>query len=212
MKALNSAKQLLTMLILSSIFSVASAASLTEKPDIRIFFGAGVTGGGEKLATVELEYDSGGSSNEDITSGGRITLTGGLIIPTPDPSFDLQVSFGWHTHAIFTSDDNIDFSRWPVEGLVFYKHRNYRFGSGITYHINPELDLQDINQPVYKFKNAPGWVFEAGYSLNGWQNSGFALGARFVLIDYELESVDNFDVVSEELDGNHFGIHANWMF
>ena len=139
-------------------------------------------------------------------------MTGGFIVPTHSPDFDLQFSFGMHTHAIFASNDSVDFTRWPLEGLAFYKYGNYRFGSGITYHINPEMDLQDINLPVYKFRNAAGLVFEVDYSINGWHKQGFMFGARFVLIDYELESVDNFNVNGDKLDGNHFGIHANWMF
>ena len=84
-------RTLVTLLV--SFFSIQLQAG---DPAVNWFIGAGLTGGGEDLATVEVEYSgsNNNSNNRDISSGGLLSLTGGVII-SPNPAFDLQASF-WH--------------------------------------------------------------------------------------------------------------------
>ena len=201
-------RTLVTLLV--SFFSIQLQAG---DPPVNWFIGAGLTGGGEDLATVEVEYSgsNNNSNNRDISSGGLLSLTGGVII-SPNPAFDLQASFGMHSDDVFAGGDSVSFTRWPVELLAFGKWGNNRLGGGISYHINPELDLEDVNRPVFEFENAPGLVAEYGYSLNGWGNGGLVLGARFMFIEYELEAVDNSPAKNNDVDGSHVGVNFYWLF
>jgi hypothetical protein len=63
-----------------------------------------------------------------------------------------------------------------------------------------------------KFDDALGWLVEYDYSFSGWENGGFVLGVRYLWIDYEVDKVNSFSASGGEVDGNHVGIHINYMF
>ncbi len=200
--------------LMTLLLSLSSVQLQAANTGVNGFIGAGLTGGGEDLATVEVQYSGNNSStnDRDISSGGLYSLTGGVIIQTPNPAIDVQASFGMHSDDVFAGGDSVSFTRWPLELLAFGKQGPHRLGGGISYHLNPELDLEDVNQPVYTFENALGWVAEYGYSLNGWGNKGLVIGARYMLIEYELETANNSPADNKPIDGSHVGINFNWLF
>ena len=175
------------------------------------FVGFGLTHGGDELAEVEVEYD-GDNHDEDLRAGELITLAAGIVVYFPLPEWSLQTSIGYHTDAVGDYDDDITFDRYPLELIPFYNFRNHRLGAGLSYHLSPELDLKEIGGPKVKFDDALGWLVEYDYSFSGWEKGGFVVGVRYLWIDYEVDKVNSIRTSGVEIDGNHVGVHVNYMF
>ncbi|MGB5438327.1 MAG: hypothetical protein WBN57_03795 [Gammaproteobacteria bacterium] len=204
-------------LIVVAIFlygmTTAVAASSAPKNDSRLkwFAGFGLTHGGDELAEVKLYYDD-DSHDEDLRGGELITIAAGIVFYLPQPSWSLQTSIGYHTDAVGDYNDDITFDRYPLELIPFYNFSNHRIGAGLSYHLSPELDLKEIGGPKVEFDDALGWLVEYDYSFSGWENDGVVLGVRYLWIDYEVDKVNKVGTPGIDVDGNHVGIHVNYMF
>jgi len=200
-------------IFLLGMANVIAVVADEPKNDLRMdwFVGLGITSGGDELAEAEVEYND-DTIDEDIRAGELITLTGGIVVYFPRSAWSLQTSIGYHSDSVGDYDDAITFDRYPLELIPFYNFGNHRIGAGLSYHLSPELDLKDIRGPKVEFDDALGWLVEYDYSFSGWENSGFALGIRYMWIDYEVNEVDGIRRSGFEFDGNHAGIHANYMF
>jgi len=200
-------------ILLLGMVTIVAAAENEEENLSRMdwFVGFGLTHGGDELAEVEVEYD-GDNHDEDLRAGELITLAAGIVVYFPLPEWSLQTSIGYHTDAVGDYDDDITFDRYPLELIPFYNFRNHRIGAGLSYHLSPELDLKEIGGPKVKFDDALGWLVQYDYSFSGWESGGFVLGVRYLWIDYEVDKVNSFSTSGVEIDGNHVGIHINYMF
>ena len=197
------------------MLGMATFAAAEDEPGIgpRMdwFVGFGLTHGGDELAEVEVYYDD-DSHDEDLRAGELITIAAGIVVYFPMPSWSLQTSIGYHTDGVGDYNDDIKFDRYPLELIPFYNFRNHRLGAGLSYHLSPELDLKEIGGPKVKFDDALGWLVQYDYSFSGWESGGFVLGVRYLWIDYEVDKVNSFSTSGVEIDGNHVGIHINYMF
>lgn len=175
------------------------------------FVGFGLTNGGDELAEAEVSYN-GDSHDEDLRAGELITFTGGIVVYFPLSAWSLQTSIGYHSDSVGDYDDDITFDRYPLELIPFYNFGNHRIGAGLSYHLSPELDLKEIYGPKVEFDDALGWLVEYDYSFSGWGSGGFVLGVRYMWINYEVDEVNGIHTSGIEFDGNHAGIHVNYMF
>ena len=200
------------VLLLSMVAVVAATANEQENGSrMDWFVGFGLTHGGDKLAEAEVEYN-GDTYDDDLRAGELLTIAAGIVVYFPQPAWSLQTSIGYHTDSVGDYDDDITFDRYPLELIPFYNFSNHRIGAGLSYHLSPELDLKEIGGPKVKFEDALGWLVEYDYSFSGWEKGGFVLGVRYMWIDYEIDKVGSFSVSGAEVDGNHVGIHINYMF
>jgi hypothetical protein len=198
------------LLCMATIFSaVANEPEKGSRMDW--FVGLGLTHGGDELAEAKVYYDD-DTHDEDLRAGELITIAAGIVVYFPQPAWSLQTSIGYHTDAVGDYDDDITFDRYPLELIPFYNFRNHRIGAGLSYHLSPELDLKEIGGPKVEFDNALGWLVEYDYSFSGWESGGFILGVRYMWIDYEVDKVNSISASGVEVDGNHVGIHINYMF
>jgi len=192
---------------------VAAAADEPEKRSrMNWFVGFGLTHGGDELADVEVYYDDDSHHDEDLRAGELITIAAGIVVYFPMPSWSLQTSIGYHTDDVGDYNDDIKFDRYPLELIPFYNFGSHRLGAGLSYHLSPELDLKEIGGPKVEFDDALGWLVEYDYSFSGWENDGFVLGVRYLWIDYEVDKVSNIRTPGNDVDGNHIGIHVDYMF
>ena len=123
------------------------------------------------------------------------------------------MTIGYHFDEVSADNGDITFERYPLELIPFYNFRNHRIGAGLSYHLSPELDLKELGGSKVEFDDALGWLIEYDYSFSGWRSGGFVLGARYLWIDYQVEKVDDRRVPGcFEFDGNHVGIHVDFMF
>ena len=200
------------VLLLSMVAVVAATANEQENGSrMDWFVGFGLTHGGDKLAEAEVEYN-GDTYDDDLRAGELLTIAAGIVVYFPQPAWSLQTSIGYHTDSVGDYDDDITFDRYPLELIPFYNFSKHRIGAGLSYHLSPELDLKEIGGPKVKFEDALGWLVEYDYSFSGWEKGGFVLGVRYMWIDYEIDKVGSFSVSGAEVDGNHVGIHINYMF
>lgn len=198
------------------LYGMATAVAATDAPEnnsrLKWFAGFGLTHGGDELAEVELYYDDDSHHDEDLRAGELLTIAAGIVVYFPLPSWSLQTSIGYHSDEVGDYNDDIMFDRYPLELIPFYNFSKHRIGAGLSYHISPELDLKEIGGPKVEFDDALGWLVEYDYSFSGWENDGVVLGVRYLWIDYDVDKINKVRTSGIDVDGNHVGIHINYMF
>jgi len=159
---------------------------------------AGIHLGGDTLANT---VDRNGNDFK-IKAGDLITLGIG-------PHFDLtdnthiRTLIGWKVDSVqalsdssidSSSTDNTKFSRFPLDVMYFYQTRNWNFGGGLTYHMNPSLSGDLINKVNYD--NALGYALEVAFRLGEF----FYLGGKYTIINYKEKNSN------AKVDGNSVGV------
>lgn len=148
----------------------------------------GLTGGGDKLATVRFSD----GSTESINAGGLVHLGLGFVWQPVLTPLSVQATIGWHGDTITADNGDLRFTRVPIELLGFvHPAPNVRIGGGVRWVTSPELktDVAGLNDSI-RFKDTTGAVAEAGYRFGQrtWLN------LRYTVEDYEAESVNGFAV------------------
>lgn len=153
---------------------------------------AALAAGGDELATISFTN----GDSQDIKAGSGVYLGGGFLHNFAAVPVSVQVTLGYFVADTAATNTQARFSRYPLDAMVFYRNAGHRFGAGLTYHLSPTLDLDQLGG-TYKFENAQGLVLEYGYK---W------FGIRYTTIDYEAKGF------AYTASGNHLSIQANWGF
>ena len=158
----------------------------------------GLDFGGDTLVT--MIYTDGHDS--DIKAGELFHFNAGVIIPNGTTDFETQFTIGWKFDKSSAENGDVSFDRFPVEILEFYKLRRFRFGGGITYHINPSLDGDGFASGIEaEFDDALGFVLQVDYMFRQ-----FSVGLRYTDIEYEVKDS------GVDVDGNSIGIVLGLRF
>jgi hypothetical protein len=175
-------------------------AGTAQARDSNLLFQFGLDMGGDELAKVT--YTNG--DTETIDAGGLFQLALGTTFqtaPESHPNLETQLSLGLKLDLTTAENGDLTWSRIPVEVLEFYTTPQWRFGGGLTYHMNPSLDgsgeAANIN---VDFDNALGAILEVDYITAGKTY----VGGRVTLIDYT--------VGSTKLSGNSVGVTVGVRF
>lgn len=181
--------------------ATAGAGQVAEqgKP-LRFLLGAGLTFGGDTLATVN--YADG--STDSITAGGGFMLYGGLDYRLDD-AISLQGTLGVHLDTTKpASNGEVTFGRMPLELLAYYHLGDaFRLGGGMRIVTGAKLQGSGIAGNIYqKFDNTVGMVIEGEYLLH----RSFGIKLRHVSEHYQ----ESGSPVSH--NGSHFGVLANLYF
>ena len=166
---------------------------------LRFLLGAGLTSGGDKLATAE--YENG--TEQDIRAGSFFALLAGVDYRV-NSAFSLQATVGFHVDDTTASNGSITFKRFPVELLAYY-HPNakMRFGGGARYVGSPKLSLSGAAGSGHvNFDNTMGAIVEFEY----FYTPKLGLKVRYVAEKYDTEGLE------KKIDGNHVGFFANYYF
>lgn len=177
-----------------------SAAQAQTANPVRFVVGAGITSGGDKMATAR--YTNGDSSK--IKAGSGLQLLAGVDYRV-NPQVSLQANVGVHTH--FTpeaSNGDANFTRIPVELLAyFHPSAQWRIGGGARLVASPKLNGSGAGSYMDRdFKNATGAVLEAEYFLS----PRVGLKVRVVNEQYKAK------VGKDDFSGNHVGFFGNFYF
>jgi len=160
----------------------------------------GFESGGDELITIDHDYQA--DYKIDAGDGFRFEL--GMAIEDRLNEMEIQFLAGYKFDSDSADNGSISWSMIPLTALGFVKIPQWKFGGGLTYHINPELDGSFGSEDVrYEFKNALGGVLQIQYE----PIDAFALGLRATFIDYKLES-DN----SQSANGNSIGFIGTFKF
>lgn len=159
---------------------------------------AGITYGGDKLATVH--YTNG--DDTDIHAGGLLLFGLGVDHQFGN-QWEVQATLNYLFDTANAKNGDVTFSRWPLDVLAFYRNGSHRFGGGLTYHMNPKFDI-DVpgTKLTVDFDDAIGTVLEYDYFFS----ENISLGVRGTLISYKSSDV------SDDINGNSIGITLNGYF
>lgn len=177
----------------------AMAQGAADRP-VRGFVGIGLTGGGDKLATVQ--WSNGDSTN--IKAGGQIDLRAGVDVRLGDSPFTLQASLGWFTQRAGGSNGSVTFERFPLELTGHWRlSDDFRLGGGVRRVGDGKLRGRGAasNVGTTTFTGKVGAVVEGEWLFARL----YGLALRYVSEEYEAPN-------GEKADGSHIGLRFSVYF
>lgn len=195
-------KKLAVAAIALAITSLSAQAQtftpVVQKP-YRFLAGAGITFGGDRLATAV--YEDGGEI--DIRAGSMLALYLGVEYAV-SPEVALQANVGYHVDNATADNGDLRFSRYPVELLAYYKVAPaWRIGGGARFVNGVKFSSSGAGYiGNYKFDNTVGAVLEAEYATS----PRWGVKVRYVSEKYEEK------YSGAKTDGNHVGVLLNYYF
>lgn len=170
-----------------------------ETRPLRFVVGAGLTHGGDKLATAY--YEDG--DEIELRAGDTIALLAGVDYRF-SPQFSVQGTVGYHLDSAPARNGDMRFVRVPLELLGYY-HVNdkLRAGGGIRFVTNTEFrssGASDIGD--YRFEDSASAVAELEYMVA--RQVGVKL--RYVNDRFEEKRFGG------KVKGDHVGLLANFYF
>lgn len=178
--------------VIAALFLANTAWAQQSSNSVGWQFGMGYASGGDDLA--EIIFTNGES--QSLTAGSGFAIYAGLFNVFDNQPLALQATIGYLVDDTAASDTNARMSRYPLDVILFYRNGRHRFGGGVTYHMSPTLDLDNLGGKI-DFDNATGYLLEYGYSM---------FSVRYTDIDY---SVSGF---SGSVDGSSIGLHLTFNF
>jgi len=159
-------------LVAAAVVPVASHAV-----DVRPMLKAGFDFGGDKLITVIFAD----GSTKSINANEGLYFGGGVSILSDSKDIETEVSLSYKTTGINASNGSVDWTRFPLEVLVFYRLPQFRLGGGLTYHLSPKLSGSGVTSVNLTFDNSAGFVLQADYLLQK-----ITVGLRYTSLEYKL--------------------------
>lgn len=150
--------------------------------DVNGVFKLGYDSGGDTLTTAL--FTDGHTANIKANEG--FSIGGGVRMAYPEKHLDTEITIAWKQESINATNGDIDFTRYPLELLVFYNLNTWRVGGGLTHHLNPKVSSSGAGTAFIgsgNYDNATGFVLQVDF-LSGKQ---MAIGLRYTSIDYKPE-------------------------
>ncbi|MBV1774541.1 hypothetical protein KSF73_02310 [Burkholderiaceae bacterium DAT-1] len=199
-------------LVLASLAAYADEQTpmMTEQANykpFRFIVQAGLTGGGDKLATVETS-----KGTDKLYAGNLVQLGAGVVFQSQDYPIALQATLNYHVDNRHYKNGDATFSRFPFEVLGFYQFSpQWRIGAGIRHIGTAKLKLDaDGASESAEYAGENSSVIELGYAMNDrvW------LSGRYVHETLKLQKYNGIDVSRHQLttDGSHVGIFMSAQF
>jgi hypothetical protein len=200
--AVRAATTLATASLLAALAALAAPAASAQGVDrpVRGLVGVGVTGGGDKLATVQ--WSSGERTN--INAGGQIDLRGGVDVQLGDTPFTLQASLAWFVQRASGTNGSVTFERFPLELLGTWRVADsLRLAAGLRRTGDGKLEgrgaAANIGRTTYQGRL--GAVVEGEWLFGGV----YGLALRAVSEEYEAPN-------GQKVDGSHVGLRFSVYF
>jgi len=189
----------IALALLAAFAAPAACAQGVDRP-VRGLVGLGITGGGDRLATVQ--WSDGDST--DIKAGGQFDLRGGIDVRLGDTPFTLQASLGWFFQRASGTNGSVTFERFPLELLGTWRVADsLRLAAGLRRPGNGKLEgrgaASNIGSTTYRGRL--GAVVEGEWLFGGL----YGLALRAVSEEYEAPN-------GEKADGSHVGLRISVYF
>jgi hypothetical protein len=173
--------------------------SLALAMDVRPVVRAGYDFGGEAVA--EVTYTGGGS--DTIRANEGFYFGAGASFLTESRTMEVELSANAKFGGVSGSNGDVDWRRFPLEALWFYRLEKVRLGGGATYHLNPKLDGSGVVGGLdTKFENALGLVLQADWRFG----EHATVGLRYTNIEYEVSGG------GPKAKGNGVGVTGGYRF
>jgi opacity protein-like surface antigen len=190
---------LVAALVVTSLAS-AQATDAAGKPTFKFLLGAGLTGGGEKLATVVFTD----GTTDRVQAGGLILFYGGGEIRLGD-NVALQATLGYHSsNTRAASNGSVSFTRVPVDLLAMFSvNDNIRLGGGLQVVTNPRLKSSGAASGIeQKYDGTTGLIVEGEYLFT----PHLGLKGRYVSEKYKASGT------GVKVDGSYLGVLFTYYF
>jgi len=195
-------------LAVAALVPTLAHAGLDGDNPIHPLVGIALTGGGDKLSSVE--YTNGDSV--DITAGGLVQLYGGLEYHEKGSPFGFQGTIGYHVDSAGARNGNQRFSRWPIEGIALFNLApQFRLGAGLRYAASAKFTSDGAGY----VGNADFNSHLGGILMGEWLiTPSMGLQLRYVNEKYKVKGVaaDGVTPMDYTIDGSHGGIGFNYYF
>lgn len=194
-----------------TIFTLSS--NLLCASDLNPVLQFGYDFGGRTLATVE-EYDYyNGYETSQIRAGQGLSFEAGTSITNPNNNVELQFLVGYKLDQESTANGSVTWDRIPFTALVMIEENRWKFGGGLTYHLNPRLEGSfsgyDQNNKPYKdsvddeYENSLGGVIQVQYMIS----DDISIGIKGTFIEYKLKNNPSI-----KAQGNSIGLNFSYTF
>ena len=174
--------------------------AVAQALEIRPLAKAGVDLGGDKMVTAQFTNGDTGTvrANEGFYIGG------GAAIFSDSRKWEYHLTVAFKFASIEADNGDIEWTRIPIEALVFYRLARFRVGGGLTYHVNPELEGSGVVGGLdIQFKDALGAVLQVDWLIS----DDIAVGGRFTFLEYDAKGA-----FSGNAKSNGFGVTFSWSF
>lgn len=143
---------------------------------------AGFDFGGESL-TGDVLFESGHTENLRANEG--FFVGAGVALLNTPRTLGVEITLNWKYGTVGADNGDVEFTRFPVDALLFYNFPRARIAVGATYHLNPELDSDGLGAQYAvktEFDDALGFMTQLDWRIT----QKVALGLRYTVLDYEV--------------------------
>ncbi len=157
--------------------ALAAAPETSRAAEVRPVLVGGYDTGGAKIA--EVPFTSG--ATDSITANEGLYVGAGVSVLNDDRNIEFLGAVNVKYVGIHASNGNVEWTRVPVDALVFYRMESFRIGAGVTYVISPRLTGSGLASNINASPdNALGGLVQADYLLGK-----VALGLRYTFLEYK---------------------------
>lgn len=199
MKKSSAGQRLLAAGALALAAATAAAQPQAQRP-LRGIVGFGITGGGDKLATVQ--WSNGESTN--IRAGGQFELRAGVDVKLGESPFTLTATAAWFVQRAGGTNGSVTFERFPLELLGTWRAaENLRLAAGLRRAGEGKLKGRGAasNIGTTTFSSSTGVVVEGEWLFARI----YGLALRYVGEEYKAPN-------GQKADGSHVGLRFSVYF
>lgn len=162
------------------LLAACSLAGMAQAADVRPIVKAGIDTGGDTMVTANFI----GGGSETVKANEGVFVGGGMSWVNDTKDIEVEVAITYKVAVINADNGDIDWTRLPIDALVFYRTTNFRFGGGLTYHINPKLEGSGVSNNInVNFDDALGVILQADWRITQKIN----LGLRYTAVEYKAD-------------------------
>lgn len=177
-----------------------------------------VTKGVQKLEwIIGLGFDSGGAelgllfysngTTRSIKANKGVFVNAGVIFPNDqEGAFSTQLTVGYKLGGAKGDNASVIWSAIPLEVVQYYRAQSVRMGLGLSYQINPKLDIKlPVASSVDQYGNAVGFIAQIGWAPVA---GSYSIDLRYTSIKFKLSSPQDVPGV----DGSVVGLYTSYRF
>jgi hypothetical protein len=187
-----------------------AAAAQTPQQNFRFGLMAGITGGGDTLATVDFTN----GDSENLKAGGLFNIAAGVVWQPAQIPFGGHLMAGYHVDDITADNGTLRFSRYPIEVMGFWNGAPpLRLGVGARFVTSPKvvIDIDGSTNTTVSYKDTIGTVLEVGYQ----PTPRFWVSLRGTFEEYEAKTQNLLGatiVPTGKVSGNSIGLYVGASF
>jgi hypothetical protein len=188
----------ITALCTVALVPTLAHAGLDSANPVHPLLGIAITGGGDKLSTVEFVN----GPTQSVTAGGLVQIYGGVEYHENGSPIAFQGTLGYHVDSVNADNGSQRFSRFPLEAIVLFNATpKFRVGVGARYAMAAKFTSDGAGYVGNgDFKSQLG-----GLVMGEWLiTPSMGVQVRYVHETYSIEGL--------KVDGSHGGLGFNYYF